>query len=525
MKRKPNILFVMADQLAPAFLPAYGHRLVKTPHLDALAGQSTVFDAAYCNYPICAPSRFSMLSGRLSSKIGAYDNGAEFPSAVPTVMHYLRATGYHTALAGKMHFVGADQRHGYEDRLNTDIYPSDFGWTADWKMGTAEVPESPTGINPRSVIESGLCARSMQIDYDDDTANVAVQKIYDLARAPEQQPFFLTVSFTHPHNPFVTTSEYWDRYRHEDIDMPRVPSIPWEKQDGHSRRLHYLFRLDEYRVSETHLRNARHAYYGMISYLDDKVGMLLQALRAAGLSDDTIVVFTADHGEMMGERGLWFKQSFFENSVRVPMMVRLPGRGSNARRCALNVSLVDLLPTLLDLATDGNPPELVEEIEGRSFAPMVHGTTSTWPDTVAAEFTAEGAITPCVMLKRGTWKYIASRVDAPQLYDLASDPLELANRAGDKSVTAMEKAFRDDVAARWNLDAYHEAVLAGQRTRLFLQKVLMSGQPHPWDFQPWRDASKQYVRGGAKTTMVKGKARLPFVEPVRPENPRRKIES
>ena len=525
MNRQPNILFVMADQLAPAFLPAYGHPVVKTPHLDALAGQSTIFDAAYCNYPICAPSRFSMLSGQLSSRIGAYDNGAEFPSSVPTLMHYLRAAGYHTALAGKMHFVGADQRHGYEDRLNTDIYPSDFGWSADWRMGTAAMPESPTGINPRSVIESGPCARSMQIDYDDDTANLAVQKIYDLARAPEQQPFFLTVSFTHPHNPFVTTAEHWDRYRHENIDMPRVPAIPWERQDGHSRRLHYLFRLDEYRVTEEHTRNARHAYYGMISYLDDKVGMLVRALKSAGIWDRTLVVFTADHGEMMGERGLWFKQCFFENSVRVPLMLRMPGSSRAARRCALNVSLVDLLPTLLDLATDGKAPELVAPVDGQSFAGMVHEKQPGWPDLVAAEFTAEGAITPCVMLKRGNWKYIASLADAPQLYDLSTDAEELSNRAGEPGLASLEKTFRDDVGKRWDLPAYHDAVLAAQKTRLFLQKVLMSGQTHPWDFQPYRDASKQYVRGGAKTTLVKGRARLPYVEPAEPQNPRRRVES
>ena len=167
------------------------------------------------------------------------------------------------------------------------------------------------------MIESGLCARSMQIDYDDDTANLAVQKIYDLARTPELKPFFLTVSFTHPHNPFVTTAEYWDRYRPEDIDMPRVPAIPWERQDGHSRRLHHLFRLDEYRVTEADTRNARHAYYRVISYLDDKLGQLMRALEASGLAEVTLVVFTADHGEMVGERGLWLKQAFFENSVRV----------------------------------------------------------------------------------------------------------------------------------------------------------------------------------------------------------------
>ncbi|MDJ0983021.1 MAG: sulfatase-like hydrolase/transferase, partial [Kiloniellales bacterium] len=133
MSRQANIVFIMADQLAAPALPAYGHKVVKAPHIQGLAERGVVFDAAYCNSPLCAPSRFSMLSGRLPSDIGAYDNAAEFPATVPTFAHMLRLGGYRTILSGKMHFVGPDQLHGFEERLTTDIYPADFGWTADWE--------------------------------------------------------------------------------------------------------------------------------------------------------------------------------------------------------------------------------------------------------------------------------------------------------------------------------------------------------------------------------------------------------
>ena len=130
--RKPNFLFVQADQLAARALPAYGNRIAKTPNIDRLAGQGVVFEHAYCNYPLCAPSRFSMMSGLLATHAGAYDNGAEFPASLPTFVHYLRLLGYQTSLSGKMHFIGPDQLHGFEERLTTDIYPSDFNWTANW---------------------------------------------------------------------------------------------------------------------------------------------------------------------------------------------------------------------------------------------------------------------------------------------------------------------------------------------------------------------------------------------------------
>src|SRR6201996_8132286 len=179
MADRPNILVLMADQLTSSALKAYGGRVARTPNIDVLAKEGVVFDSFYCNSPLCAPSRFSFMAGQLPSKIGAYDNAAEFPAQVPTFAHYLRSAGYRTILSGKMHFCGPDQLHGFEERLTTDIYPADFGWTPD-----GEHPEvRPSWYhNMSSVIDAGPCVRTNQLDFDDETTYTARQKLYDIAR-------------------------------------------------------------------------------------------------------------------------------------------------------------------------------------------------------------------------------------------------------------------------------------------------------------------------------------------------------
>ena len=381
--RAPNILLVMADQLAAPALPAYGHRQVLAPHLDALARQAVVFDSAYCNFPICAPSRFSMLSGRLPHAIEAYDNASEFPAATPTMAHYLRHAGYRTILCGKMHFIGPDQLHGYEERLTTDIYPADFAWTPDWTRGPSH---RPTGVSMRPVVESGPCIRSMQIDYDDEVEYRAVQRLHDLARAPEQQPFFMTVSFTHPHPPFVAPQRHWDLYPHEAIEPPRVGEIAYEDLDEHSRWLYVAHAQNLYTVTPEHVRNARHAYFAMISYVDEKIGSVLRTLKETGLADDTVVVFAGDHGEMLGDQSLWGKTSCLPQAYHIPLLIRDPRPEADAARgltIADFTENVDLLPTIMDwLGQDAQP-----HWDGQSLMPYLSSGRHPWPrQAVSWEF-------------------------------------------------------------------------------------------------------------------------------------------
>ena len=486
----PNILFIQADQLSASILPAYGNAIAITPHLDELAARSTVFESAYTNFPLCAPSRFSMMSGRLASRIGAYDNGAEFPSSVPTVAHYLRHLGYHTCLIGKMHFVGADQLHGFEERLTGDIYPADFGWSGDW----TEISQAHSN-DTRSFSGAGPCTRNVQMDYDEEVVHRAERKIYDLKRGSNERPFFLLVSLTHPHDPYQCCYEHWERYRHDDIDMPRVERPAPDDIDPYSLRLLIQYGLDNHDLSEANIRIARHGYYGSVSYLDDLVGRLLNVLRVVDLADNTIVVFTSDHGDMLGEHGLWYKKTFFENSARVPLFIRTPHHDQHSR-VTQNVSLVDLAPTLLSFA-GSNPDVLaVDALDGNNMHDLMAGNESPWPDTAYSENLAEGAMSPILMVRKGPFKYISSDIDPPQLFDLANDTDECNNLAEDPAHQATRNSLATLAIECWNSQTLSTEVKASQRRRLFLCKALAQGSQTAWDFTPHDQAADHYLRAG-----------------------------
>lgn len=520
MSKAPNILYIMADQLAASALSAYGHKLVKTPNLDRLAARGTVFENAYSPNPICASSRFAMMSGQYSSRIGAFDNASEFPAAMPTFAHYLRSLGYATCLSGKMHFVGPDQLHGFEERVTTDIYPADFGWTADWEK--KHEPYAPSQMSMRGIVESGLCVRSLQMDYDDDVANQAVQWLFDHVRRNDDRPFLLVSSFTHPHNPFTISQEFWDLYDDADIDMPTVPFISYEKRDPWSQRYYKLIRQDEHIVTDAHIRSARHAYYGMISYLDQRVGQLVDALEKTGTLDNTVIVFTADHGDMLGERGMWYKFNPYQGSIRVPLFISTPD-GKAGHRVNANCGLVDMLPTLLDIATGGKPPELVDHCDGHSLANWLRGMDAAWKDEALIEFTSEGVYAPAFILRKGPYKYVYCEGDPGMLFDLENDPQELRNLCQDAAFTQIASDMMAEIEARFAPAKVKADVLASQKRRLFLHGALLKGQHTPWDYQVRKDAAKQYVRSSAttSTTATKAKARFPFVPSVPPDTPRK----
>lgn len=518
-----GIVLLMADQLTPFALPFYGHAIVQAPELTRLAADGVVFDAAYCNFPICAPSRYSMLTGRMPHAIEAFDNACELPSSLPTMAHYLADAGYRTILSGKMHFVGADQLHGYQERLTTDIYPAEFLWVPDWSRGPAH---RPTGIGMGHVVDAGPCVRNMQIDYDEEVAHAAVQKIYDLARDSSAQPFFLTVSFTHPHPPFVALQEHWDRYDPAQIDVPQVNAIAHDALDPHSQWLYVAHGQDRHAISADHVRRARHAYYAMISYVDEKIDAVLAALERSGLADDCIVVFCADHGEMLGERGMWFKQTFYEPSVRVPLVVRWPGVARSGRRSEV-CSLVDLLPTFIDIANRGSTQRRaapVDPLAGRSLMPLLEGRAleHDWPNEATSEYSAEGVVAPSRMLRKDDWKYIVTRGLKPMLFDLANDPRELSNLAGRPETAGIEHALDARLRADWNADLIDEKVRASQRRRLFLKALAQKSGSFPdWTYEARPGDSGRFVRpaNSGGTLGAKPRSRFPYVEPQPPSTP------
>ncbi len=503
-KNTPNILLIMADQLAPQFTGAYGHPLVQTPHMSALAARGARFDAAYCNAPLCAPSRFSFMSGQLVSRIAAYDNASEFPAAVPTFAHYLRTMGYRTCLSGKMHFVGPDQLHGFETRVTTDIYPSDYAWTPDWELPDERIDKWYHNMD--SVREAGMAATTFQIDYDEEVAFAAKRQIFDYAR-DKATPFCMVASFIHPHDPYVARPEWWNLYKSSDIDMPRF-TLDRDAQDPFSQRLMDGIEASTVEVSDDEVRNARHAYYANTSYFDSKVGELVTTLEEAQLLENTIVIVTADHGDMLGERGLWYKMNFFEHSARVPLI--MAGPGVTRREVPNACSLVDILPTMLDIAaTDGvQKPELGQVVDGRSLLPLAQGGEDQI-DVAIGEYCAEMTSHPVFMIRRGQHKYIHCDPDPPMLFDLENDPDEQINLANDPACADLVKGFAAEVAERWDSDAIRQDVIATQKQRRAVHAAMEAGALTSWDYNPPRDASQEYVRNHMDWTVAAARTRFP----------------
>ena len=501
--RKPNILVVMADQLAPHFTGAYGHPLVRTPAMEALVERGVRFDAAYCSSPLCAPSRFSMMSGRLASEIGAFDNGSEFAASIPTLAHYLRLAGYRTTLSGKMHFIGPDQLHGFEERLTTDVYPSDFAWTANWDAAEGRLGKWFNNMD--TVTKAGPVLANYQIDYDDEVGFAAVRRLYDLARPhTDERPFFLVASFTHPHDPYEARLEWWNLYDPDDIDPP--DPIRDDAVDPHTLRIRQGIQADTVGYTEDQCRNARHGYYAATSYFDSWLGRLVDALAEIGRLDTTVVIVTSDHGDMLGDRGVFFKMSFFERSVRVPLIMAGPGiaAGSTAPNAC---SLLDLLPTLLDIASDGGAwPEFDTPISGRSVWELACGGTDDVDETIS-EYMAVMTSHPMFMIRRGRHKYVHCDSDPALLYDVESDPLERTTLADDPDYAELSAAFAAETAQRWDSAAIREQVLASQRSRRLVRAAIAANE-HGWDYKPMRDATTEYVRDHMTYAQIGARSRV-----------------
>ncbi len=496
---KPNILILMVDQLTGTLFPDGPAEWLHTPNLRALAARSVRFAQSYTASPLCAPARASFMSGQLPQRTRVYDNAAEFASDIPTYAHHLRRAGYLTCLSGKMHFVGPDQLHGFEQRLTTDIYPADFGWTPDYRKPGERIDWWYHNLG--SVTGAGVAEITNQLEYDDDVTHQAVQKLYDLSRGADARPWCLTVSFTHPHDPFVARRKYWDLYATSPHLTPPDPTA-YDDQDPHSRRLMDACDFRGLTITDDHIRRARQAYFANISYVDDKIGEILATLDAT--RQEAIIVFVSDHGEMLGRRGLWFKMSFYDGSSRVPLMISAPGL--KPQRIDTPVSTIDLTPTLCDLA-GVSMAEVMPWTDGESLVPLAKGTERTTP--VAMEYAAEGSITPLVALRYGKWKYTRCLADPDQLFDMDADPGETTNLAPDPAHAATLTSLRAKSEARWDLAAYDAAVRESQARRWVVYEALRQGGYYPWDYQPLRAASERYMRNQMDLNVLEENKRFP----------------
>jgi len=500
MDRRPNILILMVDQLAGTFFPDGPARFLHAPNLTALAARSVRFANAYTASPLCAPARASFMTGQLPNRTRVYDNAAEFASDIPTYAHHLRRAGYQTALSGKMHFVGPDQMHGFEERLTTDIYPADFGWTPDYRKPGERIDWWYHNLG--SVTGAGVAEITNQLEYDDDVVHQAKAKIYDLSRAADPRPWCLTVSMSHPHDPYVARSRYWNLYQDCTHLTPETAPIAYADHDPHSRRLMDASDWRATSATDDQIARARRGYFANISYVDDMIGQILDTLAAT--RQQATIIFTSDHGDMLGERGLWFKMNFFEASARVPLMIAAPSLAP--ARIDTPVSTIDLTPTLCDLAGI-SMAEVMPWTDGESLIPLAQGTPRTSP--VAMEYAAEGTITPMIALREGVWKYIHCPADPDQLFDLAHDPHERHNLTDDPRAAQVLAHFRTQTAARWNFAAYDAEVRQSQARRCVVYQALRNGAYFPWDHQPLRAASERYMRNHMDLNVLEESKRFP----------------
>ncbi|MGH2353640.1 MAG: sulfatase-like hydrolase/transferase [Chloroflexota bacterium] len=466
---KPNILLIMSDEHGPMFSSTYGHPIIRSPHMDALAAGGVVFESAYCNSPLCVPSRASFMAGKQVHRIGAWDNGAPFPSDTVTWAHLLRAAGYQVVLDGKMHLVGPDTLHGFEAQLTRDAHrgpetPTITG--REWQE-----PHPAGGEQMRRRIEEAGPGRARHLDFDDEVEAAALDWLRQAAR--KEGPWCLVAGFLAPHFPLIVPDPYFSTYYPDNVDLPVLPEGHLEGQHAAHERVRRTFNL--YGYSEEQVRVGRAAYYGLVTYLDDKIGRLVAALRETGQLENTVVVYTSDHGELAGDHGLWWKNSFYEQASRVPLVVSWPGQSGETglvpagKRFAGAVSLVDLVRTMLDLAGADDPGDL----DGDTLLPVMQALGGAHPDEAMAHWRGEaiceyyGHATnrPHRMLRSGQWKYNYYHREPAELYDLADDPQEFRNLAGDPAYAAVESALRRRVLAGWDPDEMERTVRQSQRAR------------------------------------------------------------
>jgi choline-sulfatase len=523
----PNILLIMVDQMTAGFIGALGHPAAITPNLDGLVANGVSFENAYCNSPICVPARASFMTGNLPHRTGVFDNGTELPASTPTLAHHLSRAGYNTILAGKMHFVGPDQLHGFNERLTGDISLSGLTLTPDWRRGAyPNQGSSVRRLQPDPVVDWNL-----QLAYDEEVLSSSLARLRKLRE--EGDRFFLCASFSHPHDPFRTTREYWDRYEGALIPPPAAPPLPLEEMHPYNRWIQIHHEVDRHPPSEREVRAARRAYLAMVSYADDLVGKLLRELDRLGL-DDTLVVFTSDHGEMLGEHGMWFKRTFFDAAAKVPLIVRWPERLAAGSRSEV-VSLIDLTAALLDIADVPGKEQWIGAMDGDSLLPLLlpppgdavagpgwdrganpspnprvnlspnPGVTPSvnpgsipsrgrpaWKDSAICEYFAEGTVEPLLLLRKGRWKYVHVHEQSPLLFDLKTDPHERDDLAGRPEHQELCRMMAVELLAGLDVAALRERILRGQRERL----VILEATPdqRSWDYRPRRDPLELYVR-------------------------------
>ena len=475
---KPNILLIMSDQHSPHVLGCNGDSIVRTPHLDALAKTGVNFSNTYCNSPICVPSRMSFMTGQLPSDLGILCNEGILNSYTPTFAHALNLANYETVLCGRMHFDGHDVHHGFVKRLVGDV-------SGGMKAG----PLFDNGI-PRHTGQSAPVVRGAGAGYqtymafDNDVARGAVRYLQERENNPNENPFCMVAGFLLPHNPYICPRELFEEY----MDKITVPEIGEEEKANLHPAIKYTRKMrGEDTLTKEENRRARAAYYGLTTYLDNRIGEVLDALQQTHFAENTIVIYVSDHGDMCAEHGMWWKSTFYDGAAKVPMMWSWPGHFPAGVTLDAVTSLVDISPTLTDFAA---APELPLQ-RGNSLRSMLEtGKVTDWPNQAISEIYILDFMQR--MIRQGRWKLNQYQgYDFPQLFDLQNDPGEIQDLGNDPA----HQFTRDELFGQ--LSQFGDIESVAEKARVSKENfefVRDNGREHPPQITEIWELPKGYNR-------------------------------
>lgn len=422
MSGRPNILLILTDQHSPHISGFAGNPVVNTDNLDRLAENSTRFDAAYCQSPLCVPSRMSLWTGKTAARSSAWDNRSVIFPEHRTLPSWLAQHGYTTAAAGKMHFRGPEQLYGFQYRPYGDLVESRLQFhqpdppeTADGRWSNHAVGRFPFA-GPTAIPESLLA--------DNVVSTESLAWLLEFTDTNPSTPWFFVASYSRPHFPLTAPGRYIRKYLASSLQPSPLPAGYPDELHPHDRFIVDDFNLLHFSPEEH--RQALAAYYACVDFVDDCIGRLLDGLRKAGCLDNTYVVYTSDHGDMAGEHGLWWKRTYYEASARIPLLVAGPDVPTGATS-NVPVELVDLFPTFCDWAGTPSPPGL----DGESLVPLLSDQPDRRHKKIARSvLLGEKETTQFRMVRDQRWKMVDFPNAPFRLFDLSNDPAETSDLAG-----------------------------------------------------------------------------------------------
>ena len=442
--KQPNILVIVSDHHHPQMAGYLGHPHVRTPNLDALAAGGVAFTRAYCNCPVCGPARSCYMSGRYNFEIGHWSNGVPVPENLPTWSKRLDAAGFDTTLLGKIDFPGKLEGAGFRNVRLSCRRGAFHPYPRPAPEGLS-VPGYRRAGSRRWLLEAGPAVPNGCHDpkrwygqscglYDQDRAvtDWTLEYLDQRGKEPDK-PWACHVGFEYPHWPYKVPQKYFDMYWPNNVDLPFDARFPNPDLPGACREFQQWNDFGE--VTDEMLLRTRAAFYGMITCVDDMIGEIVNRLKAVGQYENTYVIYTTDHGDSMGEHGLFFKLSPMEGSIGVPLLMRGPGVPAG-RQIDTPVSLLDMYRTVLDIA--GLAAE--HEAHGASWLPLARGERDDARE-VFCEYHGVGFRGAYYVLMRGDWKYTWYEYYPPTLYNLKDDPREMHDLAGDADQADRLKDF------------------------------------------------------------------------------------